>query len=435
MIDSFPDLVALGIAPATRMWFVLGGAVLCYALLMWTNPVRTSLRDGLRCVRRYPKIWGILTLFSFCYAFFQVALRVFYYFVLPEAERPDLTWAFTWALPKMSARLGEAHTLGDWWSAIHAAPSFLLIQESALTAAEAVAGVFNNVITTFPFSAAAAALLLTNWERHHTTLRRALLKRFGAFGWFLHLALLLCAIAAILKPVLFGPSLPVLNRVAPGLLLLQWSALIDWLSFLFEYLFGVCIQIYLMLMVYAWVRGLTFTPQHLLDVAIRRFSFVVKWAVLVMIVGALLIDLPRIRALTFHFDEIDRVMRTFGYIDTVARPLLALFLMLFATIQITLTLHSESLPKAMRDHLRFLRRHGWQLTWFLLIAGLHFFVVSCLNNTLLAGFGVDSAAALAWSLFFPLLGAFVAAWMLASWVCLFKRCETSHAPAQVQFKF
>ena len=196
-------------------------------------------------------------------------------------------------------------------------------------------------------------MLLANWEDHHATLRQALRRRFGGKAWLAHGGILACAVAAIVKPVLFGPSLLYLNRVAPGLVLLRWSALIDWLSFLFEYLFGVCVQIYLILLVYAWLRGLNWTPAHLMDMAIRRFSFVVKWAAVVMAASSLLIDLPRIGALLFRFDDPVFLNQTFAYIDGVGRPLLALFLISFSTMQITLTFHSETLRKAFRPALPF----------------------------------------------------------------------------------
>ncbi len=420
---------------AHRFGIFLAGALGSYLLLMFTNPVRASLRDGFRCVRRYRKIWTILALFGFCYALFQLALRIFYFYVLSESERPSFEWSFVWAFPQSPPRIGEVHSLGDWWLVLRSDPRMLLIKESALNAAEAVAGVFNNVITTFPFSAIAAILLIGNWENHHVTLRNALRKRFGRLGWLVYGAIMVCAVAATFKPVLFGPSLPVLNRVAPGLLLLRWFSFIDWLSFLFEYLFGVCVQIYLILMVYVWVRGLTFTPAHLLDFAIRRFSFVVKWAAVVMLVSALLIDLPRIYALLFHFNDPADVDRTFTYIDWVARPLLALFLIAAATVQITLTFHSESLRKALRDHVSFLRRNWWEFLWFLLVAGLHFFLLNFVNQTIVLGFREESSATLIWNFVYPLLAAFVSGWLLATWVCVFKRCETGRLHPDDWIKF
>jgi hypothetical protein len=118
------------------------------------------------------------------------------------------------------------------------------------------------------------------------------------------------------------------------------------------------------------------------------------------------------------------------YTDRVARPLLALFLIFFSTMQITLTFHSETLRKAVGQHLEFLRRHWWQLSWYLLVAAVHLFAMALLNRTLLLGLGGDSTAAgLIWTLFHPLPAAFLIAWLLASWVSLFKRCQTGRVQA------
>jgi hypothetical protein len=234
----------------------------------------------------------------------------------------------------------------------------------------------------------------------------------------------------MIAPILYGPSLIYLNRTAPGMLLVRWSALIDWLSSLFAYLFGVGVQVYLILIVYTWLRGLNWTAVHLMDLAIRRFSFVVKWAAVVMGFSSLLIDLPRIFALLCRFDDPLFLDHTLIYTDRVARPLLALFLIFFSTMQITLTFHSETLGKAVAQHLQFLRRFWWQLSWFLFIAAVHLFGLALLNRTLLMGFGGDSTSAgLIWSFVHPLIAAFLAAWLLSSWVSLYKRCETGRVQA------
>ena len=36
---------------------LVAGAAVGYAVLMAVNPARPSLRDGLRCLRRYPRVW------------------------------------------------------------------------------------------------------------------------------------------------------------------------------------------------------------------------------------------------------------------------------------------------------------------------------------------------------------------------------------------
>jgi hypothetical protein len=391
------------------------GAVLGYLLVMFANPVRASLRDGWRCIRRYGAVWAVLALFGLFYAVFQIGVDVFEHFNLPEGDRPIFQWARTWRL-----------TADDRTQ---------VLKDSILPALEGVVGVFNNLVTTFPFSGIAAVFFLGNWDGHHGVLFRALRRRFDGLGWLVYIGVLICAVAAIAMPLLYGPSLPLLNRVAPGLLLLQLSSLIAWLSFLFEYMFGVCVQIYLILMVYAWVRGLNFTHRHLLDFAIRRFSFVMKWSGIVMLLSTLFINLPQIFANVPPVSHWISEHAVLGYINSVVRPALVVFLFLFSTLQIVLTFHSESLSKALRAHFHFLRKEAWPVFWFLAISAIHFYFLNALNLAVNKGFGSGTAITIVWRLFYPLFSALVGGWMLATWVCLYKRSEEGRVDAENWIKF
>jgi hypothetical protein len=407
-----------------RQWLLPLGVLLGYVLLLGINPVRHALLDGLRSLRRYPRLWAIPAALGLCYALFHAGLALFFYKVLPLEQQPAFGWRFSWYIPPWSSHLSETHTVRDWLAVLFADAHWRAYRDAGLDGLESLAGLFNGV-NTFPVSAIAGLLLLLNWDDHHRTLRLALRKRFGRWAWLVHAGILACAVSAVIAPILYGPSLIYLNRTAPGLLLVRWSALIDWLSSLFAYLFGVGVQVYLILIVYTWLRGLNWTALHLMDLAIRRFSFVVKWAAVVLVFSSLLIDLPRVSALLFRFDDPQFLDHILLYTDRIARPLLALFLIFFSTMQITLTFHSESLRKAVAQHLQFLRRFWWQLGWYLFIAAVHLFGLALLNRTLLMGFGGDSTSAgLIWSFIHPLIAAFLAAWLLSAWVSLYKRCET-----------
>lgn len=404
----------------------LGG----YLLLMLTNPVRASLLDGLRCVHRYGTMWSVLAVLGFCSALFQLGVRVLSYCILPVGDRPGFEWhREAWRDPQLWL-FGSSESV--WYL-----PKPMLrdaLREAILPAFEGVAGIFNNVVTTYPFSAFAALLLFANWGGHHAVLNRTLRRRFGVFGWLIYSAISICALAAIAKPALYI-SLPFAGRSGSSLQWLQAATVIDWLSFLFEYLFGVCIQLYLILLVYVWVRGINFTHEHLLDFAIRRFTSVVKWAAVVMIVSTVFIHAPLIFSNIPPFSRWLTPEGAVGYIDWIARPLVTLFLILFATVQITLTFHSESLRKALRDHSRFVRRNWWPLGWFLIIAALHFYLITAINLSIVRGLGESTAMAMAWRLIHPLLGAAVAAWMLATWVSVFKRCEAGRIRTDDWIKF
>src|SRR5437870_901181 len=109
------------------MWshiYPLLGILAGYLLLMLTNPVRISLRDGFRCVVRFKRLWLIFALLAVAYSTFQFATFT------PLQATSDLhfeQFAFweTWHWPAFA----------EIWS------------ESLLHAAEAVAGIFDAAAT------------------------------------------------------------------------------------------------------------------------------------------------------------------------------------------------------------------------------------------------------------------------------------------------
>lgn len=378
-----------------------------YAALLFLNPARIALRDGWRCLKRFPALWGILTVFGLSYALFQLALRVFYGFLLPEGQRPAFHWHRAWFLPK--PELAE------------------VAKTSVLPSFESVAGLFNNLLTTYPLSAIAALLLLANWQGHTVVLRRALLRRFGHNGHWLFLFVLLCALAALIKPALYA-GLPWLGHTLPPLLLLQLGSFLDWLSFLFEYLLGFSLQIYLILLAYVWVRGIHYTRAHLIDFAIRRQAALLQWAFLSMAISTLLIHFPLILANIPPFSHFLPPEIVIPFIDHFSRPLLAGFFILFATVQITLVFHTESLRDAARDNFHFLHLHGRAFAGYAAAALLHFYLLNLFHRAVVAGFGQGALLTLGWQLFQPPLTGLVSAWLIAAWVCLFHCCRTGHHP-------
>ena len=395
-------------SPEIRHWLLLAAGTAGYFLLLAGNPLRASLRDGFRCLQRYPALWTIPGAFGFFYALFHLGLRLLERDLLREGERPIFQWSRAWFFPHAMQVEG--------------------LKASILPAFESAAGIFNNVITTFPLSAAAALLLLVNWKGHHMVLNRALRKRYGRWGWLLYGIISACAVAAVAKPLMYA-GLPMLARIGPGLYPVSFtlSFVVDWLSFVFEYLFGVCIQIYLILLVYVWVRGLHASSSHLLDFAIRRFSSVMKWAALVVLLSSILIHLPLILSTVPPFSTWTSGYEVFRYVNRVARPLLAVFLLCFTTPQIVLTFHSESFRQAVRDHFCFMRKNAGTMSWFIVVASVSFFAFQFLNHALKAGLGEGTAMGILWSLSAPLIETFIAGWLLASWVCVYKRADTGRS--------
>jgi len=403
MSADFLFLAFPSVNPPLRFWLLLAGMAVGYTVLMKANPIREALRDGARCLRRYPALWITLAVLGVCYAGFQqVGVRLLDNLFLPRGESV-FTWTQPWSLPHV-AQAQAAHS-------------------AMLPAAESVAGLFNNLIATFPFSVLAAVLLLVNWRGHHGVLNQALRRRYGAWGWALYGVLTASALATLVKTFILYAGLPALGRWIPEGTLFPAAFAIERLSFVFEYLLGVGIQVYLILLADTWVRGVDFDPEALFNFAIRRSAAVMKWAVVVLALSGLLIDLPLLAATLppFSHQPGAAVTAVIGYVTHVARPVLAGFLILFSTLQITLVFHSESLRRALRDHARFLRRNAVALVWFLVIALVHFYAFHFADQALKLGLGEATGAGLAWQLVAPLPEALLAAWLLASWVCLFQK--------------
>ena len=389
--------------------YLLLGSLIGYLVVMWTNPVHRAMRDGWRIVRRYPALPLTLGIFGFGYALFQMAVRLYLARMAPDPDRPAIQWLSTWSLPRGALRAAVA----DSWA----------------PALDSLAGLFNNVVTTFPVAALAGLLFLMNWRGYQGVLFRALGKRFGWRGGLAHAGIVLCAVAAFIKPVLY---------VAPvwvdPLLWLHWAPVVVWLAFLFEYLFGVGVQVTLLLLAYFWVRGISFRPDQLVPFAIRRFSCVMRWAAVVMVLSSVLIDAPLILRnfapsgswLPASAEEVDRL-------TGIGRAILAAVLLAFASVQITLTLHSESLRQAMRDHGRFLRRHGYAFAWYLLLAGMHLWALHAVRLAVTRGAGEGTWLSVACDLLFPWIAGLVSAWLLASWLCVYRRTSGGRNAAGVQF--
>jgi hypothetical protein len=365
-----------------------------YALLMWFNPVRLALRDGFRCLARFERVWLTFALLGFAYSVFQFVTFT------PLTSASDLD-------------IHQVGSIASWhW------PRFIDVWgEVPLPALEGVAGIFDNATTTYPLSVVAAVLLLLNWRGLHGAFLRALRKRFRLWSYLIYVVVLLSVLATLAKPIVFW-RLPHWGSVMPPAGLLQISAGVDTAAFIFEYFFGVYIQVYLITVCLAWIKGLSFTEAALFQFAMRRFSYVLEWAGVVVIVSTLLVRAPLLLA---YFRDIPNVL---DYLP-VQRAMMSVLIIAFSSVQISLVLHNESLGAALRAHREFVRRNAGRFGWFLLICGLHFFVLMATDAIVRGAIGDRTAALLLWKPIYVLARGFVTGWLLASWVCLFRQCETA----------
>jgi hypothetical protein len=374
-----------------------------YLLLILSSPVRIALRDGLRCLFRFQRLWQLFALFAFAYSIFQ----------------------FLVFSPGISAADFELHQFV--WRSWHW-PLFPEIwRESALHALESVAGIFDAATTTYPLSVVAALLLLANWRGLHFAFFKALHQRFGITGWLIYLAVLLSALASLFKPLIYWLQ-PDRARFLTPAHFLQASAAIDSVAFIFEYLCAVYLQVYLIAVAFAWVKGFNFREGELLRFGVRRFSFVLRWVGVVVLASTLLLRVPLLVA---YFRDVPGVL---DYLP-VGRCAIALLVLSFATMQISLVLHNETLGEAFRAHFQFLRRHPVRFGWFVLICGVNFWFL-CLSDTTMRAAATGRVLVLIlWKLLYILLHALVTGWLLASWVSLYRQCEVGRVNRETWIRY
>lgn len=388
---------------ASRFYPIIG-FLAGYVIVLLFNPVRLALRDGFRCLLRYKRVWLTFVLLGFAYFVFQF-------------------WTFTPIENLADVDLTQITSLANWhW------PTFMEVwQEAPLPAFEGVAGIFDNATTTYPLSAIAAVLMLMNWRGLHGAMVRALHKRFRFGGYVIYLVLLLSALAALLKPIIYW-ALPIWGGQLPEAEVLQVSASIDAFAFIFEYLLGVYIQVYLITVCFAWIRGLSFEEGELFRFAMRRFSYVLEWAGIVVLVSALILRLPLLLA---YFMNIPDVLDYLPF----ERALMCGLIITFCSVQISLALHNETLREAIRAHREFVRNNLGRAGWFLLICAIHFFFLTVADAIVRGAIADRLLAMIFWKSMFVLVRGFITGWLLASWVCLFRRGETGDVYQQTWIEY
>ena len=384
--------------------YPLIGLLSGYVIVLLFNPVRLALRDGFRCLLRYKRVWLTFVLLGFAYFVFQFSTST----PIESTTDVDLT---------------QITSMASWhW------PTFMEVwQEAPLPAFEGVAGIFDNAITTYPLSAIAAVLMLMNWRGLHNAMVGALRKRFRFGGYVIYLVLLLSAIAALLKPIVFW-ALPLWGGLLPAAELLQVSASIDAFAFIFEYLFGVYIQVYLIAVCFAWIRGLSFEEGELFRFAMRRFSYVLEWAGLVVLFSTLIVRLPLLLA---YFMNIPDVLDYLPF----ERAIMCGLIITFCSVQISLALHNETLREAIRAHREFIRHNLSRVGWFLLICAIHFFFLTVADAIVRGAIADRLIAMVIWKSIFVCVRGFITGWLLASWVCLFRRGETAAVYQQAWIEY
>src|SRR5437660_11998203 len=98
----------------------------------------------------------------------------------------------------------------------------------------------------------------------------------------------------------------------------------------------------------------------------RRFSYVLEWAGIVVAVSTLIVRLPLLLA---YFTNIPGVL---DYLP-IARVLMSILIIAFCSVQISLALHNETVTDAIPAHSLVARKNAARLGWFMVICGIHRF--------------------------------------------------------------
>lgn len=365
------------------------GLCIGFLVVLFFNPIRLALRDGLRCILRFKRIWLSFVLLGFSYSVFQFV-------------------TFTPLRGMAELDFSQVTSPGSWdW------PVFVEVwRDVPLPTLEGIAGIFDNAATTYPLSVVAAVLLLINWRGLHVALVAALRKRYGFWGYLIYFVLLVSLIATLLKPIIFWKLGGWIGGPAAASWL-QKSATVNAVAEIFEYLFGVYIQVYLITVCLAWIRGLSFGEEDLFRFAMRRFSYVLEWAGVVLIVSTLIVRAP---LLLGFFREAPNVFEFSRYV-------MSAFIIVFGSVQVSLVLHNETLGAALQAHKEFVRTNLFRFGWFLLIAGLLYFFLTTCDVIVRAAIADRVVGVIAWKIIYVCLRGFITGWLLASWVCLFRQCE------------
>src|SRR5207237_1391984 len=150
-------------------------------------------------------------------------------------------------------------------------------------------------------------------------------------GYLIYLVVLISALATLCKPIIFWKLSTWMS--GPGAASwLKRSAIVIPTAEIFEYFFGVYIQVYLIAVCLAWIKGLSFSEGEL-----------------------------------FRFG------------------------------------------------------------WFLLIAALHYFFLITCDDIVLGAVADRPVGVIAWKIIYVGARGLITGWLLASWVCLFRQCETRRA--------
>ncbi len=390
-------------------WLVVLGFSFCllgYVIAFACGPLRNCFLDGFRCMKCHPELYWVPGILGSGYTAFALAREVQRRVLLAGEElsvAPDSAWA--WITPDW-----QALALSAWMPML-----------------ERLSGTFHVAVTPGPLGALGALLFLLNWKNSNAAMCRGLLRCFPRAGWLVYGLLVLCALAALVRLVIFF-AVEFFGSKEDARPWLLRAGFIDALGWMFEYFLGAFVQVALLLLALAWVRGVALGQANLVVFVARRFCFVMPWLMLIVVIGAASTQGP-VLATGYHPARLASVLPVLPW---VAAGLHA-FLILFPTMQINMMSEFQPLRRAFSKNARFVSAHMGRFCWFLLLSGTLFYAFAVGDSGLRSGLGDWTLAGVAWVLLAPWLWALPVGWVLSSWVCFYHACEAGRLDRSVAY--
>lgn len=376
------------IGPHVVVFFCVGA--LAFAGWLLHPTVRRALGDGGRCVARFPSLWRIPAGFALIYGVFQWVAEALLLWRVGE-------WSVNWMT---NGHWVHSHRISDQW------------HQAVFHAVERTTALANDVIIPFPLSAGLVVWAILFRRNVIAQLIRTTKRGFPRAWLFLVVCLMCSAMAAVIKPAIYLFLPEWIEWFADyGNYALLGATTINMIALIFEIFIGSYVTVFLMLMAFSWIRGINADRLRLHILTARRMRFVLKWTILTTGLAIGLVALP----ISLGFGDIGH----FVYVGI----LLALF-----PVQAVLVFHNGSLRSALRSSVRLIKQNGAAVILFVLGAVVFFFLLALLSNEILIRCQGESPGILIQAAF-GTIGAALSGWLVASWVCLYRRIETDKHPA------
>jgi len=268
----------------------------------------------------------------------------------------------------------------------------------------------NDLVTPFPLSAVLVVWTVLFSRPIIVQLFRTARRGFPRAWVAVVLVLVFSACAAVLKPVVYL-FLPEWIEWAPmdGSHAMLAAELLNAAAIVFEVFIGSYVTVFLMLTAFAWVRGIDADRMRLHILTARRMRYVLKWTLLTAALAVLLMVSPIMPGV-----EQSAIVAYLG------------ILLLFFPMQANLAFHNRSLRSALRSSVSLMLKNRAVLAF--LIGACSAFLLLAGGQSFAHGEVSGDSPALGVDLVFGVINATLSGWLIASWVCLYRRLGHARRP-------